>query len=397
MKIARFLAEILCYLLIIFVSGELSLRSFLGSSDLDGNFSFGNYWLCPHHLPIQRAKETSRQWVRDKSSCDYDPALGWVPSPGKKGTLYVNNAGSIRVASEGDPIAFVPRPGVLRIAIFGDSFTYGYEVGFKDTWGAQLENILKEQGIDAQVLNFGVPGYGMDQAYLRWKKEGYRYAPEIVIFGLLGDDVSRNANLLPQIRDLPKWPPLFKPRFILENDRLKLVNSPTPDPQKVVGILEHYGSWELSRYEYWYDPGKYKDSIWLKSRFLSLGLSFLDRLKDKDPAARETLKLLGLKILGSFKADVESHGSRFYVLNLWDRGDLRSMLRGGHPDYVDFFKEAEKIRPMIDPGPKLLEQARRTSIGSLFGMSHYSAEANKIVAEVAADYIIKELQKLKGV
>ncbi len=248
-KIARLFAEILCYLLVIFISGELCVRFLYGRSDLDGNLSFGNYWLRPHHLPIQKAKELSRQGVRNKPNNEYDPVLGWVPSSGRMETLYINNANSIRVASEGDSIAFVPRPGILRIAIFGDSFTYGDEVSFKDTWGDQLENNLKKQGINAEVLNFGVQGYGMDQAYLRWNKEGYKYAPQIVIFGLFGDDIYRNASLLPEIRDVTHhMTPLFKPRFILENNQLKLVNSPTPDPENIVDILEHFESWELSKY-----------------------------------------------------------------------------------------------------------------------------------------------------
>ncbi len=119
-------------------------------------------------------------------------------------------------------------------------------------------------------------------------------------------------------------------------------------------------------------------------------LFFFDKLKGKASVRTENLDLLGLKILNAFKTDVESRGSRFYVLSLPSSGDFRYQ-----EDYFNFFKEAERIRPMIHPEPKLFEEARRTSIKSLFGQIHYSVKGNKIVADVVADYIIKELQKLK--
>ena len=44
-----------------------------------------------------------------------------------------------------------------------------------------LQHKLKDAGIRAEVLNFGVGAYGMDQAYLRWREQGKNFAPDIVI------------------------------------------------------------------------------------------------------------------------------------------------------------------------------------------------------------------------
>src|SRR4051812_43341985 len=51
-------------------------------------------------------------------------------------------------------------PGVCRIALLGDSFFMGYEVRFEDSFAAVLEQRLNELGINVEVLNFAVSGFG---------------------------------------------------------------------------------------------------------------------------------------------------------------------------------------------------------------------------------------------
>jgi hypothetical protein len=70
----------------------------------------------------------------------------------------------------------------------GDSFTFGLEVRYEDTWPRQLERLL---GPEFQVLNFGVDGYGVDQAYLRYRRDGLAWRPEIVVLGVIDDDFRR--------------------------------------------------------------------------------------------------------------------------------------------------------------------------------------------------------------
>jgi hypothetical protein len=51
------------------------------------------------------------------------------------------------------------RPGVLRVALVGDSFTFGTGVGDRETIAAKLVEALEKSGREAEVFNFGVPGY----------------------------------------------------------------------------------------------------------------------------------------------------------------------------------------------------------------------------------------------
>jgi hypothetical protein len=79
-----------------------------------------------------------------------------------KDGLYVSNSAGIRSNREYNLIA---PPGVTRIVAFGDSFTHGDEVPNQETW----EYLLEQSRDEVEVMNFGVQGYGADQAYLRYK------------------------------------------------------------------------------------------------------------------------------------------------------------------------------------------------------------------------------------
>lgn len=390
--------DILICLLVIFVCGELALRFIYVRSDPDGNLLFGPYWLRPHHLPMKQAKALADWEAMPGKFLDYDPVLGWAPVPGtsSKDALFRYNQNGLRSLSPQESVAFRPGAGVLRVALFGDSYTHGGDSGIENTWGYRLREEFKSRGINAEVLNFGVSGYGMDQALLRWQKEGYKYAPHIVIFGLQVENIKRNVNLMRYMFHPAAGMLLFKPRFILDHDRLKLVNSPPPPPQRIFGILSHYDSWEFSRYEYWYDPVKYKDDLWLKSRLISLILYFLDQAKGETHRNGEDPDLLSLKIIQEFKEEVESRGARFLMVYLPHDSDTKSAIITGRWPSARFLSEAEKVQPLIHPERELLNEARRSSVRALFADPHYTAKASKIVASVIAGSIAEnELNKMR--
>jgi len=69
----------------------------------------------------------------------------------------------------------------LIVFCFGDSFTYGIGAGFEKSYPAQLQNILKKEGFDVKVFNFGVPGYNSSQTLHKFKKTFSQLTPDIVI------------------------------------------------------------------------------------------------------------------------------------------------------------------------------------------------------------------------
>jgi len=248
-----------CSILIALLLGEVAIR-FCGHEDMDGNFYVNTLECYPYHLPVKALQKQFKKYLLGKANWTYDPDLGWAPKPGSKNKngLCFYNADAIRTPSCETIIAKTPSQGVLRILILGDSFTHGNDVPFLNTWGHYLEDDLKKRNINAEVLNFGVGGYGMDQAYLRWKKQGYMYKPSIVIFGLQLENMNRNVNLIRQFY-VPQELNIFaKPRFVLEQGKLLLINKPTPSSPKAIDLMEHFPSWELAKYEHWYDPQEYQ-------------------------------------------------------------------------------------------------------------------------------------------
>jgi hypothetical protein len=133
----------------------------------------------------------------------YDPVRGWQLRPGAIGLQ--RSEGHARVTINGGgfrgPEVPIDGPrGVLRIAVLGDSFTEAMHVPYDETFCAVIERELAScplGGQRAQVLDFGVSGYGTGQELLTLRQQVWRYAPDIVILAFFaGNDVSDNSAAL---------------------------------------------------------------------------------------------------------------------------------------------------------------------------------------------------------
>jgi hypothetical protein len=72
--------------------------------------------------------------------------------------------------------------------MYGDSFVFGSAVDDEHSWGNQIAKRLS-----CRVQNFGVPGYGTDQAYLRFLHNDADQAPQVIL-NILFENVARNVN-----------------------------------------------------------------------------------------------------------------------------------------------------------------------------------------------------------
>ena len=120
----------------------------------------------------------------------YSPTLGWTIGSNKvsKHGLYRSNADGFRADRE---YTKAKPPGKIRVLCFGDSYTHGDEVGNQETW----EHYAEQSAPDMEFLNFGVPGYGMTQAYLRHQEVSRSFATDYVIIGCMTDDLRRTVNV----------------------------------------------------------------------------------------------------------------------------------------------------------------------------------------------------------
>ena len=103
--------------------------------------------------------------------------------------------GEYRVNADGfrDRDIAVPKPaGTFRIALVGDSLTFGYGVIDADTMPRQLERALSD-GAEAppiEVLNLGVSGYNPYTEAALFADVGPRYQPDLVLVEFCVNDLN---------------------------------------------------------------------------------------------------------------------------------------------------------------------------------------------------------------
>ena len=86
--------------------------------------------------------------------------------------------------------AFERPSGGSRFVALGDSFTFGAGVSF----GQRFTEVAERRLADVEIVNMGVPGYGLDDALLAFIAEGHRYRPDGVLVILNGHLVNRHKT-----------------------------------------------------------------------------------------------------------------------------------------------------------------------------------------------------------
>jgi len=157
----------------------------------------------------------------------YHPVMGWVNRPDVSGKALLNktsgefftrkqNSRGIRSPRE---IPYEKRAGVKRVLFVGDSYFFGHGVDDNEIVSEALQRMTGEE---VEVINGAVIGYGTDQAYLWLLNEGFKYSPDIVIYGFFpGNDMREIAS--------SERYDYLKPYYTLENSRLTLNGVPVPD------------------------------------------------------------------------------------------------------------------------------------------------------------------------
>lgn len=162
----------------------------------------GVRWLVP--TSYWQFHDFTSDWQLDK-------VLGWVQKPRLDTTDRTDYGWIVRFQTNEDGLT----PGStqrhkptnkIRIMLFGDSTVISRSVPQDKTVSAQLEQLLKSKGIDAEVINAGVQGYGTDQSLLLMERLMPLYNPDVVIYGLCQNDLMENK--VTQLHQQAK--PIFK-------------------------------------------------------------------------------------------------------------------------------------------------------------------------------------------
>lgn len=150
----------------------------------------------------------------------YDAELGWVNIPGLHlpnmygpGVSLSTNSRGFRSTRELAPDVAAGR---IRVICSGDSFTLGYGVDDDQTWCQALE------GLDPRLetVNMGQGGYGIDQAYLWFKRDARDIGHQVHLLAFITDDFNRLSDT--------ERGGYGKPILELEGERLLVRNVPVP-------------------------------------------------------------------------------------------------------------------------------------------------------------------------
>lgn len=155
-----------------FLIGAVELFSFIAMTQI--SFLRGS---------VYRPPQISRQ-AFDNYLAERDPDLGW---PSKTWLANHANANRARLSPANTVLARAP----LCASAYGDSYAFGEDVADEHAWS----NVLAET-LGCRVNNYGVGGYGTDQALLRLQRHvaEERSLGDTLILELMPDNVNRNVN-----------------------------------------------------------------------------------------------------------------------------------------------------------------------------------------------------------
>jgi lysophospholipase L1-like esterase len=333
-----------------------------------------------------------------------DSSTGWVNRPDidRRFVTLTGEEARFRTNQDGINSATAKREkksGTIRIMIFGDSTTVGRGVPQDKTVNKDLESILRSRGIDVEVLNAGVQGYGTDQVFLRMQQLIPLYHPDIVFYCLCTNDFGTNKQ-----REAHRLP---KPMFVIDDkDRLVLI---PPDMRGaevtrceisgglrgriqysalyrylrpgILKLREYFSSWKpndslVFQHAYWYDPASLNTVDWrLFEALLKAMKSYASENNSKfifydhpglievwEPIIKYTEKLHGLKPENYDRYAIE-----------------RKLIEAGKECSVSFI-------PTID---YFLANSKRGPFHLIPYDAHCNAAGYQVTAEAIADYMLR--------
>jgi hypothetical protein len=172
----------------------------------------------------------------------YDQFRGWGLNAGAQGWYKREGESYVRINRDGfrgPDYARAKAPGVVRIAVIGDSYVEAIQVAENKTFtavaGRELADCPLLKGKRVEAMNFGVDGYGTAQELITLQRKVWAYSPDIVVLAIfLGNDVRNNSVVLEPDQCRPFW--------VYDGNRMKLagpfIDSPT------------FKLWCMARFDY---------------------------------------------------------------------------------------------------------------------------------------------------
>jgi len=340
-------------------------------------------------FPQRQALDTLRRGLAgDRGYLEaslFDPDLGWCATPNSSSMGANYDALCARVGAR--PHGARPAAGSVRALALGCSFTLGMEVRDAEAWPALVE--AAEPGLE--VVNLGAAGYGLDQAYVRYLRDGRTLGAEEVWLAFMPEAGLRVSTLYAPT--CLRWANTcaFKPRFVLDSDRpdgLRLVPNPARDLQQTLWLMTNQEAFcaALGTDDLWvrrtpaaFSPRGTSLAHWFASTRLALtlyerrGRGVADWLADPDSEVYRILRGIVLALRNASSAD----GAHLRLVVLPSQDDLANV---AYWDGLLWDLRAAGV-DCLDTTGALAVAGGAGEPGLWMPNHHYSPQGNAVVAD----------------
>ena len=128
---------------------------------------------------------------RERLHMQYDPELGWTHIPGTRLENFYGDGRNLTISRQGlratNDVSAESTAELTRAVCAGGELTLGVGVGDDDTWCAQLGARESE----LETLNMGQGGYGVDQSFLWYRRDGSELGTDLLLFAFTRESFAR--------------------------------------------------------------------------------------------------------------------------------------------------------------------------------------------------------------
>ncbi len=294
------------------------------------------------------------------------------------------------------------------IVTYGDSFTYCANVQDDQTWQTFLGRKL---GVN--VLNFGVGGYGTDQAYLKYELNPARNA-KIVMLGIFPENVNRVVNVFRPFYVHEEPCGLTKPMFSKTTDGFKLIPNPLNDVRDIAKLGDPTFLMRLGEMDYWYLLDQRMPAVnfpyvlslyqWREMVFrrfakpfrkvvhLSSSTSNGGDLIEEPDALRVMCHIVDL-----FVTRARSRGAVPIIVMIPHTDYVREVLEGGDSRTDGLLRYLRRMKyPYIDAIRAVAEMKPTRSQLDNWYEGHATAQGNKVLADIIFSHLTRDYSHLLG-
>jgi len=301
----------------------------------------------------------------------FDPDLGWTKRPP----------------------ADNHQPGKRFLAqAYGDSFTLSRS-GRGTTWEDFFENLTGHA-----ILNFGVGGYGLDQAVLAFEKYGAEYPGRIALLGLY-HQMYRRAHAYHSFyyfQNPTDWRYVFKPMLARTGAGFELLRPPCTDAACLEAVLfdeDHPIRRTLAAHDHWYRRNAQRPlAAFPRTLAFARAIPEVLELQAETHGRRnyffvneDSLELV-MTLVMRFVHTAEQRGMKPIMLLIYSAQDLEIMRLGVRWDEALLARLDAAGLSSIDTSRYIFTKDARIDLQSLRTEDgHMNERGDRLIAEALAD------------